>query len=98
MIEEAVADLKKKVDIPIIGGKFHIGVVRMIKDVVLKIKEKTGIDIVVLSGGVFLNKIVSVNTSAELKKSGMKVFMHGKIPTTDVSISLGQAVAAAERG
>jgi hydrogenase maturation protein HypF len=48
---------------------------------------------IVLSGGVFMNKLLLGILKSTLLK--MKVFSHGKTPTNDCGISLGQAVIAA---
>ena len=47
---------------------------------------------IVLSGGVFMNKLLLGILKSTLLK--MKVFSHGKTPTNDCGISLGQAVIA----
>ena len=58
------------------------------------IRDKTGLNQVVLSGGCFQNRILTEGTIAELEKAGFEVFFHKAIPTNDGCISLGQAVCA----
>jgi hydrogenase maturation protein HypF len=53
-----------------------------------------GINEVVLSGGVFQNNILLKGIAVGLEKQGFKVYTHGKIPTNDGGISLGQLVIA----
>ncbi len=58
------------------------------------IRDKTGLNRVVLSGGCFQNRILTEGTIAELEKAGFGVFFHNAIPANDGCISLGQAVCA----
>ncbi len=58
------------------------------------IRDKTGLNRVVLSGGCFQNRILTEGMIAELEKAGFDVFFHTAIPTNDGCISLGQAVCA----
>jgi len=58
------------------------------------IRDKTGLNRVVLSGGCFQNRILTEGTIAELEKAGFQVFFHSVVPTNDGCISLGQAVCA----
>jgi hydrogenase maturation protein HypF len=58
------------------------------------IRDKTGLNQVVLSGGCFQNRILTEGTVEELEKAGFDVFFHRAIPTNDGCISLGQAVCA----
>ncbi|MCX6983401.1 MAG: hypothetical protein NT118_01440, partial [Lentisphaerae bacterium] len=48
---------------------------------------------IVLSGGVFMNKLLLEILKSKL--GGLKVFSNGKTPTNDCGISIGQAVIAA---
>ncbi|NLI62786.1 MAG: carbamoyltransferase HypF, partial [Methanosarcinaceae archaeon] len=53
-------------------------------------KEKTGINQVVLSGGVFNNNFISTSIFESLKKNGFSVFAHKNLPAGDGCISHGQ--------
>jgi hydrogenase maturation protein HypF len=51
---------------------------------------------VVLSGGVFLNGLLTVEVTARLRHDGFRVYRHCLVPPNDGGLSLGQlAVAAA---
>jgi hydrogenase maturation protein HypF len=58
------------------------------------ISEGTGIKQVVLSGGVFQNRIIMVKTVKVLQDSGFAVFNHRQVPCNDGGISLGQVAIA----
>jgi len=47
---------------------------------------------IVLSGGVFMNKILTDFLVEEIKNKGLNVYIHREIPPNDGGISLGQAV------
>jgi len=58
------------------------------------IADETGINQVVLSGGVFQNRLLLRKTIKLLENSGFQVFTHRQVPCNDGGISLGQAVVA----
>ncbi|MFC1524920.1 carbamoyltransferase HypF [Planctomycetota bacterium] len=92
-----IHDLNNKVSAPVISAKFHNTVAQFIGETCRRIKEKTGLNKVVLSGGVFQNRRLLLKTLAILRKIGFEVFYHQKIPTNDGGISLGQSVIAASK-
>ncbi|MCF7888898.1 MAG: hypothetical protein K9L78_02160, partial [Victivallales bacterium] len=52
---------------------------------------------VVLSGGVFMNRILTALVEEELGRLNYNVNIHSKVPPNDGGISLGQAVIAAKQ-
>lgn len=82
-----------------IARQFHCTVVEIITRVVLRLREQTGIGDVVLTGGVFQNRLVREATKRKLGARGLQVYAHARVPTNDGGLSLGQlAVAAAAEG
>ncbi len=84
---------KLQSQIPLLAYSFHNTVVNsaveMIKFALGKFpKEKN----VVFSGGVFMNKIITYLLTEKLKKIGLNVFIHQKVPPNDGGIALGQSV------
>lgn len=59
--------------------------------------KRSGIDTVVLSGGVFQNKLLLTMCDNILQGAGFKVLRHSMIPANDGGIALGQAAAAMYR-
>lgn len=53
--------------------------------------ERTGIAVVLLSGGCFLNKVLSEGLINMLSKNGLKPIFSRQVPPNDGGISLGQA-------
>ena len=70
----------------------------MIKKACLKISQDTGIKTVILSGGVFQNKLLLKLSLGLLGKEGLRILTHKVLPFSDLSISLGQAAVAAFAG
>ncbi|SMP06038.1 Hydrogenase maturation protein, carbamoyltransferase HypF [Desulfurobacterium pacificum] len=92
IVRGIVSDFKKGVAVSDIAKKFHNTVVAFSVEVVRDIRNRTGIDRVALSGGVFQNRILSENIEEQLQKSGFTVLTHQVVPPNDAGISLGQAV------
>ncbi len=61
------------------------------------IRKNSGLDRVVLSGGVFQNRLLTELVYTFLAKSHFSVFIHRLVPPNDGGIALGQAAIAARR-
>ena len=68
-----------------------------IVDVAIRLRERDGLEDVVLAGGVFVNARLLASAIRRLKKVGFNVHVPEKIAINDGGISLGQAVVAAEQ-
>ena len=77
-----------------IAKRFHNTVARMIVELCQKILDKTGITRVVLSGGVFQNRLLLRKAVSLLEASDFEVFTQRQVPCNDGGISLGQVVIA----
>jgi len=94
MLSELLADFKSGVENSLIAAKFHLTLARMTGEVCSLIASETGIRQVVLSGGVFQNRLLFNLIIRELEKGGLKPVFHRLVPCNDGGISLGQAVVA----
>ncbi|MCX8031432.1 MAG: carbamoyltransferase HypF [Thermodesulfovibrionales bacterium] len=90
-IKGIVNDIKEEKNRALISHKFHSTVVNVIITMTKIIRDKTAINTVALSGGVFQNKYLLENATNELCKNGFKVFFNEEVPPNDAGISLGQA-------
>ena len=97
MIRSAVRDLIDGTPHPVISGRFHRSVARLILETCQAIRRAQGLHRVVLSGGVFMNMFLLSLVAEDLRKSDFEVFTHHLVPTNDGGISLGQAVVAQQR-
>lgn len=91
MIRQLVDDIKRKVENPIISAKFHNCLAEGLVAMVVKAREKTGLEIVALSGGVFCNRYLLNRVVYLLKKNHFSVLFNKDVPSNDGGIALGQA-------
>ncbi|OIO00014.1 carbamoyltransferase HypF [Candidatus Desantisbacteria bacterium CG1_02_49_89] len=91
VIRGIVKDLAAKVPPEKIAYKFHATVADMVVETCGRISRSTGLKRVVLSGGVFQNKLLLEMISGKLVKRSFAVFTHSQVPCNDGGISLGQA-------
>ena len=94
VIRAIVADYRKRVPPWVIASKFHNAVAAMLREVVVLLREREGLNRVALSGGVFQNVALLTRTVALLRDANFDVLIHHLVPPNDAGISLGQAVVA----
>ena len=80
-----------------VAARFHHGVAGAVVDCCLLLRERTGLEVVALSGGVFQNVLLLGMVVNRLEAQGFRVLTHSRVPCNDGGISLGQAVVAAAR-
>jgi hydrogenase maturation protein HypF len=97
LIQALVKDLKNGISQAKIAARFHNGVAEMTSQVCQVMRRQTGIDQVVLSGGVWQNLTLLKATLTRLRAGGFQVYFHKWVPPNDGGLSLGQAVVAATR-
>ncbi|MEW6101671.1 MAG: hypothetical protein AB1481_05195 [Candidatus Omnitrophota bacterium] len=94
MFKGIIRDLAQKAPKERIAYSFHLTVAEMISRVCIKLRKKTGLNLIVLSGGVFQNNLL-LNLSLDLLyRNGFTVARHKKLSSSDLSLSLGQAAIA----
>jgi hydrogenase maturation protein HypF len=82
-----------------IGRKFHSTLAQIIAIVCTRLRDQTGIESVVLSGGVFANSLLLTDAVSRLSSHGLRAHFHHQTPPNDGGLSFGQlAVAAARKG
>jgi len=79
------------------GLRFHRGLVLSLADWAEMAAEETGLKRVALSGGCFMNRLLSSWLPAELKKRDLEVLGHRLVPANDGGIALGQAAIGGTR-
>lgn len=93
---EILADLDAGVSSAVIALRFHATLARAVVDVCQQIAKTIVIKRVVLSGGVFQNRLLSEMVYTALSAVGFTVFTHRLLPPNDGCIALGQAAIAAQ--
>ena len=94
LLSAIVEDLYQGVSKATISAKFHNTVVRMVCEMCQLIAERTGINQVALSGGVFQNRLLLRKVVSSLESANFSVLTHKQVPCNDGGISLGQSVIA----
>ncbi len=88
--QEIVPDLLGSKPVPDMAYRFHLGLAHGIRDGIVYMAENTGLDKVVLSGGVFQNKLLTLLLENLLLKEDIIVYSHRQVPPNDGGIALGQ--------
>lgn len=97
LFEGIVKDILKGMGRATISAKFHNTVAKVIVEVASRLKRKTRIGKVVLSGGVFQNGYLAARAATGLRKKGFEVFTHSGVNTNDSGIPIGQIAIAHAR-
>ena len=100
MIAEVAEDVRRGAAAASIARRFHSTMVDAIARVCDRLRAETGLDAVVLSGGVFLNALLTAEATARLEGEGFRVYRHRQVPPNDGGLCLGQLAVGggADRG
>ncbi len=82
----------------VIGRRFHATMAEVVAQVCARLADATGLEKVVLSGGVFLNALLARDVLSRLDRGGFQVFRHRLVPPSDAGLCLGQLAIAAAAG
>jgi hydrogenase maturation protein HypF len=80
------------------GARFHNAVADATTAACFRVAAGRALDAVVLSGGVFQNRLLLEGTTERLAGAGLRVLVPERLPPNDGGISYGQAAVAAARG
>jgi hydrogenase maturation protein HypF len=94
-ISDILADLARGISTARIALRFHHTVAAAAAAGALHACRSGAINRVVLSGGVFQNRLLSEMIYTALTEQGVEVFCHRLVPPNDGGIALGQAAIAA---
>jgi len=97
IVRGVVGDILAGVPAFVLSRKFHDTLIAMWAALCETLRDETGLERVVLSGGCFQNVLLLEGLSAQLQATGFAVYSHEQVPTNDGGISLGQAVVAGMR-
>ncbi len=78
-----------------IGSRFHATLADVIVRACGHVRERSGLERVALSGGVFQNILLLRHAVDGLRRSGFRVYTHRQVPPNDGGLALGQAAIAA---
>ena len=94
-VTAVVADLRAGTPPGIVATRFHNALAEATARACALLAERRGLDTVVLSGGVFQNRLLLERTRAPLDAAGLRVLVPERLPPNDGGISFGQAAIAA---
>jgi hydrogenase maturation protein HypF len=97
LVRAVADDLLARTPPAVVAARFHGGVAAAIAAVCGRLRERSGLATVALSGGVFQNRLLLGRAVDGLTAAGFGVLTHHRVPANDGGISLGQAVVAAAR-
>jgi hydrogenase maturation protein HypF len=95
LVRAVVDDLHAGAAPATIAARFHNGLAAAARGCCVRLRDRTGIGTVALSGGVFQNRLLLDRLTGELGRHGFRVLTHHRVPPNDGGISLGQAAIAA---
>jgi hydrogenase maturation protein HypF len=97
MIRQLIGDLDSGVPVSIASARFHNGFADATVEACARLATSGDLELVVLSGGVFQNRLLLQRTAAKLRDLGLRVLVPSRLPPNDGGISFGQAAVAAAR-
>jgi hydrogenase maturation protein HypF len=95
VILAVASDVLAGVDREVIAARFHRAVAAMVVDVAIRLRTERDLSTVALSGGVFLNALLTELCSKQLHYNGFSVLRHRLVPPSDAGLALGQLIVAA---
>jgi len=90
-----LADLQICIDKARIAARIHHSLAAATVELLMQLSGEAGADSVVLSGGVFQNRLLLEAVSEQLRQQGKTVLSPQRYPMNDGGLALGQAVIAA---
>jgi hydrogenase maturation protein HypF len=97
IVRNVVDDLRAGAPIPTVAARFHNGLAQCIVAGCTRLRERAGLEVVALSGGVFQNAFLLDRAVEGLEAARFLVLTHAAVPPNDGGVSFGQAVVAAAR-
>jgi hydrogenase maturation protein HypF len=97
MFLAVLGDIAAGIPVPTISARFHAGLARATADVLVMVAERRELQLAVLSGGVFQNRLLLELTIDALEAAGLRVIVPEKLPPNDGQIAFGQVAIGAAR-
>ncbi len=95
MIEAIAADIERGITPATVSAKFHNALADATVGAACRIAERTRVRTLVISGGVFQNRLLLERTAEFAVRAGLRVLTADRVPPNDGGISFGQAAVAA---
>ena len=95
VIRAVAHDVRTGVAPAVVAARFHQAVVDLVVASAGEVRRRTRLERVTLSGGVFLNALVTRGCVRALTAAGFDVLRHRRVPPSDAGIALGQVAVLA---
>ena len=89
-VRALTSELDGGVEVPVIAARFMNTLIHAAAEQLSRLAAETGLDRVVLSGGVFQNMYIMGRLPERLRAQGLEVYTHSRVSANDEGISLGQ--------
>ncbi|MCM1285819.1 MAG: carbamoyltransferase HypF [Acetobacter sp.] len=89
-----IKNAKNKTSAEELALGFHNMLTELITDLSVKYRDEQKINQIVLSGGVFNNRLLTEKAITMLEEKGFSVYINERVPSGDGAIALGQAYIA----
>jgi hydrogenase maturation protein HypF len=96
-VREVVRDVERGIPAPRVSARFHNALAVATATGCEHAAARSGVDAVVLSGGVFQNRLLLGRTAGLLRDAGLRVLIPELLPANDGGISYGQLAVASAR-
>lgn len=93
-LEVILTEIGSGTDAAAIAGRFHDTVLAIVLETAQRVRKKTGLTRVALSGGAWQNRYLSGFAKLVLENKGFTVFQQNLAPPGDGGLALGQALIA----
>jgi hydrogenase maturation protein HypF len=94
-VRAAWTDVVADTPAAVVAGRFHNGLADGTAAACAHLAERAGVETVVVSGGVFQNRLLLERTVARLSAAGLRVLVPERLSANDGGISYGQAAVGA---
>lgn len=94
VLQQIIRDLHSGQPVSHIAGHFHNGLAQLILTLSEQLRQRTTINTVALSGGIFQNVRLLRLTLPLLHDAGFRVLTHHHLPPNDGGLAAGQAIIA----
>lgn len=97
VVAAAAEDVLAGTEPGLVAARFQAAVVDLVVAVASRIRAESGLGRVTLSGGVFLNALLTSACAERLAGAGFDVLRHTRVPASDAGLALGQIAVLAHR-